>query len=56
MKFVNKKQELDFLEKQYSSPNASFIVIYGRRRIGKNALIKEFLVGKRHLPSRFGRT
>ncbi|WP_297500207.1 hypothetical protein [Thermococcus sp.] len=30
----------------YSSPGSSFLVIYGRRRVGKTALVKEFLRNK----------
>lgn len=45
-KFVNRVNELDALEKQYQSPDSSLVIVYGRRRVGKTALINEFL--KRH--------
>lgn len=45
-KFINRKQELDFLEKQYREQKSSLVVIYGRRRIGKTALIKKFIQDK----------
>lgn len=42
-KFVNRKNELACLESQYNSTESSFVVLYGRRRVGKTALIVEFL-------------
>jgi AAA+ ATPase superfamily predicted ATPase len=44
--FINREKELSFLEQEYQSDGASFVVIYGRRRIGKTTLIKEFLINK----------
>lgn len=41
-KFIDRKKELDFLEKEYKSNKSSLIILYGRRRIGKTSLIKEF--------------
>ncbi|KRQ86253.1 Archaeal ATPase [Caloramator mitchellensis] len=46
-KFVNRERELQFLNKEYDKDESSFIVIYGRRRVGKTALIKEFIKNKR---------
>lgn len=48
-KFVGRAKELDELERQYASGESSLIIIYGRRRIGKTALIAEFL--KKHSDS-----
>ena len=45
-KFVDRKLELEFLEKRYRSNEAEMIVIYGRRRIGKTEIIKNFLKNK----------
>ena len=45
-KFVNRTKELERLEKQYKSNTSSLVIVYGRRRVGKTALITEFL--KRH--------
>ncbi len=42
-KFVNRKAELETLEKQYNSDCSSLVIVYGRRRVGKTALITEFL-------------
>lgn len=44
--FYGRKDELAFLEEKYASNRAEFIVIYGRRRIGKTALLREFVKNK----------
>lgn len=41
-KFIDRKEELAFLNSEYEKKGSSFIVLYGRRRIGKTSLIKEF--------------
>lgn len=45
--FINRKNELNILFQEYSRQEASFVVIYGRRRVGKTALINEFCKDKR---------
>ena len=45
-KFVNRAKELEALEKQYAANQSALVIVYGRRRVGKTALITEFL--KRH--------
>lgn len=45
-KFVNRKKELFFLNKLYSSNSSEFLILYGRRRIGKTKLVYEFLKNK----------
>ena len=45
MKFLGREKELSDLEKEYSR-DGGFVVIYGRRRIGKTTLIKQFIKGK----------
>lgn len=45
MKFIGRKREMKKLESEYSR-DSSFVVIYGRRRVGKTTLIKEFLKDK----------
>ena len=42
MKFIGRKAELAKLNAEYER-NGGFVVIYGRRRVGKTTLIKEFL-------------
>ncbi|MDP2755238.1 MAG: ATP-binding protein, partial [Nitrospirota bacterium] len=44
--FIGRKSELAALEKEYLKNGAGLIVIYGRRRVGKTTLIKEFLEEK----------
>jgi hypothetical protein len=44
--FVGRKEELKFLNNKYISDKAEFVVLYGRRRIGKTALISEFIRDK----------
>ena len=55
MKFINRSQELAFLQRKYTSNKAEFIIIYGRRRIGKTELINKF---SEHRPTLYflGRT
>jgi len=49
MKFINRKEELKFLEDQWDKDGSSFIPIYGRRRVGKSRLITHFLKNKNHV-------
>jgi len=46
-KFVNRERELGALEEQYAGNGASLVVLYGRRRVGKTALIREFIKDKK---------
>lgn len=45
-KFVNRQEELAFLEQEYRSKKAAFVVLYGRRRVGKTELSLRFMRGK----------
>ena len=45
MKFIGRQAELSKLNAEYTR-DGSFVVIYGRRRVGKTTLIKEFLKKK----------
>lgn len=47
--FIDRKEELETLENEYNKENAAFVVVYGRRRIGKTTLIRHFCEGKRSL-------
>lgn len=47
--FVNRKDELKVLNKEYKNKNATLSVIYGRRRVGKTALIGEYIKDKPHI-------
>ena len=46
MLFVGRESELQFLNDAYESDNAEFIVLYGRRRVGKTELLNEFCKDK----------
>lgn len=45
--FIGRERELKSLEKLYASDKFEFAVIYGRRRVGKTALINQFIGDKR---------
>lgn len=45
--FIGRERELKALEKLYASNKFEFAVIYGRRRVGKTALINQFINGKK---------
>ncbi|MFR0902696.1 MAG: ATP-binding protein [Anaerovoracaceae bacterium] len=44
--FIGRENELDTLNRLYHSDKFEFAVIYGRRRVGKTALINEFAKDK----------
>ncbi len=46
MKFINRNKELEQLEQEYLRTGSSFVILYGRRRVGKTTLIKEFIRNK----------
>jgi len=48
LKFVDRVKEIDVLEQRYKSNKPEFMIIYGRRRIGKTELIKQFTKDKKH--------
>lgn len=48
MDFIGRAHELDLLNREYSRRN-SFVLITGRRRVGKTRLIREFIGGKEAL-------
>lgn len=45
--FIGRQKELDALSKLYKSNKFEFAVLYGRRRVGKTALINEFIDDKK---------
>jgi len=47
--FFDRKKELEFLEEKWISPKSQFIVLWGKRRVGKTELVKEFMKDKPHL-------
>ena len=40
--FIGREYEIRQLEKYRSSKESEFVIVYGRRRVGKTFLIKEF--------------
>lgn len=46
MRFVDRVDEMAALEKEYARKNASMVVIFGRRRVGKTELIRHFIQDK----------
>ena len=46
MVLLGRKQELKMLNKRYRSSKFEMVVIYGRRRVGKTALINGFVKDK----------
>ncbi|GFH92507.1 hypothetical protein IMSAGC002_03778 [Lachnospiraceae bacterium] len=45
--FIGRERELNSLEKLYASDKFEFAVIYGKRRVGKTALINHFIRNKK---------
>lgn len=45
-KFINREDELKFLTKKWLEKKSNFVVIYGKRRVGKTELIKQFIKSK----------
>jgi hypothetical protein len=46
--FVDRESELAALETAWRSEHAEFIVVYGRRRVGKTALLRAFCESRQH--------
>jgi hypothetical protein len=47
--FLNRTRELDGLNQRYREGRAELFMLYGRRRVGKSALLHEFCQGKPHV-------
>jgi len=47
--FIGREQELQFFEDKYNAPGGQLVVLYGRRRIGKTEVLREFAKGKPHV-------
>ena len=60
MKIIARKKEMTELERLYSSGRSEFVIIYGRRRIGKTFLVNHLFgdritlgyVGARNQPQK----
>ena len=42
-RFIDRVEELKTLENEYKRAESSLVIVYGRRRVGKTALINEFI-------------
>ena len=49
MAFHDRVEELTALESAFESPGHEFYVVYGRRRVGKTELLKEFCADRPHI-------
>ena len=47
--FLGREKELESLNRMYDKKNFQMAVVYGRRRIGKTALLNEFIKDKNAL-------
>ncbi len=49
MKFIDRERELSFLESKYGEGRSQFIILWGKRRVGKTELVKQFVRNKAHI-------
>jgi AAA+ ATPase superfamily predicted ATPase len=49
VRFFNRTHDLSILEDLYRAPSSSLVVLYGRRRVGKTELVKEFIKNKKSI-------
>jgi len=49
MDFINREKELAFLEEKWEEKRPQFIVLWGKRRVGKTELVKRFIKDKPHI-------
>ena len=47
--FVNRQKELQLLEEEYIANDFKFTVLYGRRRVGKTTLLKQYISSKPYI-------
>ncbi|HEV2998589.1 MAG TPA: ATP-binding protein [Solirubrobacteraceae bacterium] len=49
MAFFNRKDELEALDERWSSDRGEFVIVFGRRRVGKSRLVTHWGARRRHL-------
>jgi AAA+ ATPase superfamily predicted ATPase len=49
VRFIDRAEEMAFLEERYSDGGFEFLVLYGRRRVGKTELLRQFVKGRPHI-------
>lgn len=47
--FIDREEELETLQKEFTRKGSSLVILYGRRRVGKTTLISEFIKDKNAL-------
>lgn len=47
MQFIGRRNELRALERHFQSQRFEFLVVYGRRRVGKSTLLRRFIENKK---------
>jgi len=47
MNLISRKKEIAILEQMYASSQPEFLALYGRRRVGKTFLIRQFFEDKK---------
>lgn len=47
--FIDREEELSFFEQRFDSNSSEFIILYGRRRVGKTEIIKQFIKDKKSI-------
>ncbi len=47
--FIGREMELDILEREYSKEGFGLFIMYGRRRVGKSSILKQFAKDKEHI-------
>ncbi len=49
LRFIDREQEMETLQREYDRSGSSLVILYGRRRVGKTTLISEFIRDKKAL-------
>ncbi|WP_197080309.1 AAA family ATPase [Methanosarcina siciliae] len=49
VRFFNRERELSILDDLYDFQTSSLVVLYGRRRVGKTELVREFIRCKKSI-------
>jgi AAA+ ATPase superfamily predicted ATPase len=49
LEFINREKELAFLEEKWREKKPQLIILWGKRRVGKTELVKQFIKDKPHI-------
>ncbi len=47
--FINREKEIEFLEQKWNESKAQMIVLWGKRRVGKTELVKQFIKNRPYI-------